>query len=97
MAKTTNILLDSMSGGLGKQIVVKQYSYGMVVTSYPDMTDIQPSREQALRRHLFKEAIAYAQRILRDPNRKKEYEKGLRKGETVYHKAIKEYLMLNKE
>ena len=92
MARSKNLMLEGMSGAFGKQMVIKQYEYGTVVSRYPDMSGVKPSREQKQRRNRFKEAVAYAKGILNDPKKHAAYKKSLKKGETVYHKAIKEYL-----
>jgi hypothetical protein len=96
MARTKNLLLEGMSGTFGKQMVIKQYKYGTVVSRVPDMTGIKPSRDQKQSRNRFKEAVAYAKSILNDAKKSAAYKKSLKKGETVYHKAIKEYLAKNK-
>jgi hypothetical protein len=97
MARSNNLLLKGTSGALGKQLVVKQYAYGTVVTRYPDMSGIKPSRQQKQKRSTFRDAVAYAKEILRNPAKKAAYAKGLKKGETVYHTAIKEYLAREKK
>lgn len=96
MAHSNNIILKGVSGAVGKQMVVKQYAYGTVVTRYPDMSRVKPSRQQKQARSVFRDAVAYAQEILRSPAKMAGYKKGLKKGETVYHKAIKEYLAKEK-
>jgi hypothetical protein len=45
---------------------------------------------------IFAEAVAYAQSIIRNPAKKKAFEKKLKKNERVYNAAIKEYLWKNK-
>lgn len=88
--------LAALSGTLGKQLVFKQYAYGTVVSRYPDMSRVKPSPLQLIYRQRLKEANAYAQRINRDPVLRAEYAKGLKKGESVFHKAKREYLERNK-
>lgn len=97
MARSKNIILKGMSGAVGKQLVVKQYAYGTVVTRYPDMSGIKPSKQQKQGRSAFRDAVAYAKAILRNPTKKAAYAKGLKKDETVYHAAIKEYLAREKK
>ena len=63
-----------------------------VVTAYPDMSNVKPSKAQKDKRSLFKEAVAYAQHINLDAALKKKYSKKLQAGESVYHYAIKKYL-----
>jgi hemoglobin-like flavoprotein len=81
-----------MRGQIGKQIVVKQYGNKTVITAYPDMSHVKPSKQQKQQRKLFAAAIAYAQSIVHDPVRKEAYAKKLKKGVRVYNAAIREYL-----
>jgi hypothetical protein len=87
-----NILLDHVRGQIGKQIVVKRYGKKTVITAYPDMSRIKPSSLQKQKRKVFAEAVKYAQKINRDPEKKALYKKKIKKGQTIYHYAIKEYL-----
>jgi hypothetical protein len=91
-----NTALQGISGKLGKQLVFKQYGDKIVVTSYPDMSGIKPSRKQKNNRNLFKDAVAYAKNINRTPALKQAYLKKIKKSESVYHYAIKEYLKKHK-
>ncbi len=85
-----------MSGALGRQVVVKQYAGNVVVSKYPDMSGIKPSRGQKAKRGKFREAVVYAQAIINNPKRKAAYSKTLPAGTSVYHAAIKDYLTKNK-
>jgi hypothetical protein len=93
MARSNNsFLLHSLRGQIGKQIVVKRYGKQTVVTAYPDMSQIKPSKLQKQKRKRFAEAVAYAQSILHNPPIKAAYSKKLKKGERIYTAAIREYL-----
>jgi len=93
MAQSVNsVLLHNLRGQIGKQLVVKQYGQKTVVTKYPDMSKVKPSKLQKTKRTAFAEAVAYAQGILYDPVKKNAYAKKLKKGVSVYHAAIKEWL-----
>ena len=85
--------LQGASGGIGKQLVIKQYKDKTVVTAYPDMSKVVPSARQVAQRQAMKEATAYALRILRDPEQKVLYAQKLEPGASVYHAAKKEYFM----
>ena len=87
-----SVLLRHVRGQIGKQIVVKRYGTKTVITAYPDMSNVKPTKLQKKKRKIFAEAVAYAQAINNDPVRKAQYKKKLKKGQTVYHYAIKEYL-----
>ena len=92
MARTDNPLLKNTSGKIGNTIVIKQYRYGTVISAIPDMRRVKKSELQQLKQGWFKEAVAYAQTILRDPGKKAAYAKNIKEGKTVYHTAIREYL-----
>lgn len=97
MARLSKSLLENIQGGLGKQLVFKQYKDKTVVTSYPDMSKVKPSEQQKEGRKLFAEAVAYARAISRNAEQKAEYEKKVKPGESVYHFALKEYLAQHKK
>jgi hypothetical protein len=47
MAQSTNsLLLRQVRGQIGKQFVVKQYGKKTVITAYPDMSNVKPSKAQ---------------------------------------------------
>jgi hypothetical protein len=87
-----SVILHKMRGQIGKQIVVKQYGNKTVITAYPDMSGIKPSRLQKQKRKKFAAAIEYARSIIYDPVRKAAYAKKLKRGARVYNSAIREYL-----
>jgi hypothetical protein len=97
MAKSTNsLLLRQMRGQIGKQFVVKQYGKKTVITAYPDMSNVKPSKAQKANRKNFAKAVAYAKDILHDPVKKKAFAAKLKKGESVYYAAMKEFHAENK-
>ena len=92
MARTkNNTLLKNVHGSVG-ELVVKQYAYGTVITKKPDMSKVKKSESQKKEQNNFKDAVAYAQTIIRNKETKAAYALKLKKGETVYHAAIREYL-----
>ena len=92
MAKINHAILKGIQGQIGKKIVIKHYGKKVVVTRYPDMSNIKPSKLQKVNRSRFAEAVAYAQSINNDPVKKAAYSRKLKKGERVYQKALKEFL-----
>jgi uncharacterized protein (DUF1800 family) len=87
-----NALLAGVSGRIGGSIVVKQYSYGTVISALPDMSKVKKSKLQKIKQSHFADAVAYAQTIIRDKKKKEKYAKTIEEVKTVYHAAIKEYL-----
>ena len=100
MARTrkNDLLLSDIHGQLGKQLVVKQYDYGTVVTKYPDMSRVKRTSRQKQNNGRFKEAVLYAQSIIRNPDKRAAYVKKLARSKktkatrSVYHAAISEFL-----
>ena len=84
------LMLSMIRGKVGN-VIVKHYAYGIVVSKVPDMPNINPTQPQQVKRAAFKEAVAYAQSILRDPEKKAAYQKTLKRGKNVYQGAIKEF------
>lgn len=92
MARLNKSLLQGISGAIGKQLVFKKYGDKTIVTSYPDMSNVKPSEQQKEKRKLFAEAVAYAKAISMDSDKKEDYQRKVKEGESVYHYALKEYL-----
>ena len=88
----SSVLLHQIKGQIGKQFVVKRYGTKAVITAFPDMSKVKPSKLQKAKRKVFANAVAYAQAINSNPVKKALYKKKIKKGQTVYHYAIKEYL-----
>lgn len=92
-----NPLLTGVRGRIG-DIIIKQYSYGTVITKVPDMPKRQElSPLQELRRKHFADAVQYAKSIIRDRQKKAEYAKTLPPGRQVFNAALQEYLRKVKE
>ena len=85
-------LLKYVSGKIGDQIVAKQYQDKIVISKYPDMSKVKPSKQQKSNRSLFKDAVVYATEINRNQEKKKVYLQKVSDGKSVYRYALKEYL-----
>ena len=86
-----NSLFEALRGALGKEIVFKQYKDKTVVSRYPDMSNVQPSERQLEQRRLMREASAYASKVKRDPELRTIYEGKLAPGESVFHRAKRDF------
>jgi hypothetical protein len=87
-----NPFLKGISGKIGNDLVVKQYSYGTVISAMPDMSKVKRTPLQKQKQKIFAQAVAYAKDINRNPTKKAAYAKKLKKGENVYRSALQEYL-----
>lgn len=94
MARASSII--TLKGRVG-EFIFKKYGNRMVVSKVPDMSGIKPTKKQKVKRSRFKEAVAYAQSIVHDPEKKAAYKKTLGRGKRVFQSAIKEYLKRNVE
>ena len=70
MARVSKTLLENISGGLGRQLVFKQYKDKIVVTAYPDMSKVKRSEAQKKGQSVFADAVAYAKSITGNPVKK---------------------------
>ena len=84
--------LEALRGQVGKELVFKKYGDKTVVTRYPRMNGIERSPRQKLGTSKFKEAVAYARSIIKDEKKRKAFAKKLRRGKSVYHAAISEFM-----
>jgi hypothetical protein len=79
-------------GRIGKLFVIKRYKGGVVVmTRYPDMTNIIASEKQKIQRRLFKQAVKYAKEIFSNPSKKAEKKKELRRPRRLFQALMKEW------
>ena len=92
MAISENILLQKLSGHLGKQIVFKQYGDKTVVCKYPDMSKRTLSAKQLRVNAMMKEANEEAKRIIADDDLRNEAQVKLNVTRNkLYTTLVKEY------
>lgn len=85
-------LLAGVRGKVGA-FVIKRYGNKIVLSAKPCMRNLPPSDLQRRGRERFAAAVQYAKSIMNNPEKKALYEKKVAKGQTVFHFAIKEFLM----
>ena len=97
MAKAeNNVLFNGISGKYGN-VILKNYSYGTVISKIPDRSKVVLSVKQKKANSVFKEAVAYAKSVLADPKLQKQYKTKLKKkGSSLYHIALSDYLKKSK-
>lgn len=93
----SNPILKGLQGKIGKEVVFKRYGNKTIATKYPDMSKVKPSKLQKQKRSKFAEAVAYAKKINDDPQQKAKYQKKVKKGQTVFIYAVREYLKNNSQ
>lgn len=89
---SNNPLLKNARGKLGKFVVFKTYAYGTVISNYPDMSKVKPSKKQLAEKKRFGDAVRYAKDVLADPEKKAALQAKLSPGKSVYHAAIREFM-----
>ncbi len=86
-----------VTGAIGKRFVIKHYSYGIIMTRYPNMKNIIPSEAQKMRRRLFCKAVKYAQSVYAKPELKEEKRRILRRPKRLFQALMKEWFKIRSE
>lgn len=90
-----NVLVQALSGKIDG-ILLKQYSYGTVISKMPDRSKVKLTKHQKVLNGHFQEAVAFAQSIIEDPQKKMSFSKAAKKrGLSVYHYVLSEYMKGN--
>jgi hypothetical protein len=88
---TKGKLAHGFSGRLGN-LLFKQYQYGTVVSKMPDRSKVKLSANQKKANKRFKLAVQFAQSVLANPALQKPYAKEVKKGRSLYHVALADFL-----
>ncbi|MEK6794514.1 MAG: hypothetical protein AABZ39_07040 [Spirochaetota bacterium] len=93
MAKAvTSVIIKDLYGSAGNTVFRRTRSGTVTVMKRPDMSKVKWTKDQQAARERFRQAVAYAREVMRDPKKRSEFEKKAKKtGRTVYHLAITEY------
>jgi hypothetical protein len=97
MARSKNPIFAAtkgVTGAIGKQIVFRNRGDKTFVSKYPDMSNVVFTEEQLKSNDVFGDAVRFAQDVIRDPVKKAAYKR--KKGSTVYHTAITDYMRLHR-
>lgn len=86
-----NVLIQGLSGRIDR-LLLKQYRYGTVLSKMPDRSKVKLSAKQKKANKRFQEAVQYAKGVLKDPPMHKLYAKELKKGKSLYHAALSDFL-----
>lgn len=88
--------MQGSSGRVGEWIL-KTYRYGTVISKIPDRSKVKLSAKQKKANKTFQEAVKYARAVKNDPEKSQLIKKrAARKGVSVYHFALSEFLKGNK-
>jgi hypothetical protein len=86
-----NLIMQGMSGAIGKQVIVKHYGSVSIISSYPDMSRIKRTTKQKTENNKFREASVYARGQMRDPIAKAAYKAKAVGMQTAYNVAMADY------
>ncbi len=87
----SNVLVEGFSGRIDR-LLLKHYKYGTVVSKMPDRSKVKLTTNQKRVNKRFQEAVSYAKSVLADPAKQKKYTKAFKKGKSLYHAALSDYL-----
>ena len=88
----TNIILQGFKGKLG-DLVVRRWGGSTVLSKKPNTRHRKWSKLQKSNRKRFGDAMAYARRVLLDPEMWSYYRKKRRKKQTVWNVAVADYML----
>ncbi len=90
-AKGRNALLKGYSGKFGNQFSLRQRHGKTIIAALPSIPPkATPARVK--RRNLFKEAVAFARRVMDDPSLIRQYRIPVKANQSIYHAAISAYM-----
>jgi hypothetical protein len=98
MASSTSILLQDLSGKIGRELVIKQWGGKTIVTRYPDMSKRKLSKKQKAVNEMMFDANAEAKTVI--ANEKLRIEAQARLNVTrnkLYTALIREYFQTAKQ
>lgn len=86
-----NFLIEGASGKVGKMLL-KTRGRKTFISAMPDRSKVVLSPKQKAANERFAQAVAYAQEVLKDPEKCKAYEQNSKSESSVYHLALKDFL-----
>jgi hypothetical protein len=81
-----------ISALLAERVLVEPYGKKFIVTHLKPRRRKKSSRAQKNRQEKFKEAVAYAKQVLKDPKRKKAYDRNLKGHRNAFQAVVAEYM-----
>lgn len=87
-----NVLTQGWSGKLGP-VVFRRRGKNTYVVMAPDFSNRVLSARQQEQVSKFRQAVAYAQGVLQSPELKRKYERRVDLTGSVYHRAIKDFML----
>jgi hypothetical protein len=88
----SNVLLHSLRGMVGKELVFRVVNGKTIVSVRPDFSKVKWSEKQKAHRKKFRNAARKAKELAMNPGIRKNHEKKLKPGMTVYNVILKELM-----
>ena len=87
-----NPTIEQASGKMGTMVFRRAHTGEMTLIKAADMSNVKWSKAQKAHRKRFKQAVAYAQAAMAEPNVRARYEKeAARKNKRPYDLAVSDY------
>jgi hypothetical protein len=86
-----NIITEGLRGKIGN-LIFRKWGEKTVVSSVPNYRNIKWSVAQVQNRDRFREAMAYARKVLVDPGMRKYYQKKAKGMQTLWNVAVADYM-----
>ena len=81
-----------ISALLGERILVEPHGKKFIVTNLKPRRRKKSSEAQKIRQERFKEAVAHAKHVLKDPKLKASYERNLKGHRNAFQAVLAEYM-----
>ena len=85
-------MTSPISALLGERVLVEPHGKKFIVTTLRPRRRKKSSQAQKIRQERFKEAVAQAKRVLKDPKRKAAYERNLKGHRNAFQAVVAEYM-----
>jgi hypothetical protein len=93
MAQTKdNLVVDGMSGKLGKHLVFRNIGGDTFVAKAPRVTEKEPTSAQLAHQDRFQKAVLYGQSVVADPQLKKEYQAAAKPRQSAFNVATADFM-----
>ena len=89
-----NSLAEGFQGTVG-DLVFRKYPSVTGVSKRPDRTRVKLSIKQKASNQVFTKAVYYAKQVMRTPSMPTKYKKEWKKGKSLYHLALADYMKNN--
>ena len=92
MPRRKDALTNPISALLAERVLVELHGKKFILTNLKPRRRKKSSEAQKLRQQKFKEAVAYARHILKDPKKKAAYQRKLKGHRNAFQAVVAEYM-----